>query len=158
MNQNEIPPTPTAQSQNSIPKEQNTSEKDNSKRTLILVLGIVFGSLFLLIIIFALMVWVGLGSARERAKDARIKADISSLRASAEIYYEDHNQSYKDWRPEQQIINSVDSTGSKLFYQTTDKTYMIFARLPGAKKYYCVDSNNVSIELDSIDTNKNTCK
>lgn len=133
-------------------------EKDNSKKTIILVLGIVFGSIILVIVILAIMVWAGLGSARNKAKDARIKADISSMRASTEMYYEDHNQSYKDWQPDQIAFNSIGQSGSRLFYKTTEKTYMIFARLPGTKKYFCVDSNNVSIELDSVDTNQNTCQ
>ena len=45
-------------------------------------------------VILPSIVSVSLGGARERAKDARIVADMSQIRATAEIIYLDEGDSY----------------------------------------------------------------
>ena len=44
--------------------------------------------------ILAAIVLVSLGSARNKAKDTAIKADLSSLRSAAELYAMDNSESY----------------------------------------------------------------
>lgn len=46
--------------------------------------------------ILAAMVLVSLGSARNKAKDARVQGAISSYRAAAEMYATDNNGSYSN--------------------------------------------------------------
>src|SRR4030066_2231079 len=103
MNQQPAPPTqnqsiyPTPQEQGPSQNQsvdQNQSPKPNKDNTLKIVL-IAFGLCFVLfIIIFALlggMTFLGLNSARDRAKDARIQSIISSEQAAAEMYYDTKN-------------------------------------------------------------------
>ena len=46
--------------------------------------------------ILASIVLVSLAGARDRAKDARIQADLGQLRSLGELYYQDHSNSYTD--------------------------------------------------------------
>ena len=47
-----------------------------------------------IIAILSTIVLASLGSARQRARDTRASSEISSMRAQAELYYNDHALSY----------------------------------------------------------------
>ena len=44
--------------------------------------------------ILASIVLASLGDARKKAKDSRVKAELSSVRSQADLYYDSNGQSY----------------------------------------------------------------
>lgn len=115
-----------------------------------------------------------LGVAREKGKDASIKANISSMRASAEIYYDNHKNSYGpalgegscslDSRIRQSMfgsdklissaIKSIQSSGSTSTYcAASSKSYAIAAALVSDNSgYSCADSTGAMREVLSSST------
>ena len=57
--------------------------------------------------ILASIVLVSLGSARNKARDVAIKADLSSLRAAAELYATDNSESYEDFEDSDDAIDDL---------------------------------------------------
>ena len=57
--------------------------------------------------ILAAIVLVSLAGARDKARDARIQADISQIRSTAELYYDDHSYSYTDFCSNSAEYNSL---------------------------------------------------
>lgn len=109
--------------------------------------------------ILASIVLVSLGTARNKAKDAAIKADLSSLRAAGEMYASDSNEVYTDFcdgsppsddwtRVEAGITNS----GSTAYCEDTADEWAACADLVGdtglGGKYFCVDSDGNAKETD----------
>ena len=106
--------------------------------------------------ILSSVVLASLNTARGKGNDAKIKAQLASMRASAEVYY-DTNQSYG-------IAASTCSTASSMFVDTTSgmasytntagafptgvtlvcnssgTAYAVQANLVGITGYWCVDS------------------
>ncbi len=96
-----------------------------------------------------------LNSARGKGNDAKVKAQLSSLRGSAEIYYADQSpNSYTGMCAA--AINDVSGVGQYLsatIYpagvgaptcNSTATAYKVFAQLPFVGGYWCVDSGGSS--------------
>lgn len=155
MNQEQLPNEPTVASQ------PGNVKPGNSKKTLIIVL-VTVGILVIVLPIIAiwLTVSVGLGGAREKAKDSRIKADVAEMRTEAENYYAEHS-TYKgfDSQPNAQtLINDAKAQGSEMKQNIGDKTYVAYALLPSAKKIYCADATGFAGEVTSISPEKTSCQ
>lgn len=96
---------------------------------------------------------LGLESSRERAKDARIMADMNQLRTMAELIYDDEG-SYQNFKCTyksnfgdlaaicQDIKKQVGS--NPVLYSTTDK-YCLYSKLNTPGRYYCIDSSGRAI-------------
>lgn len=95
--------------------------------------------------ILASIVLVSLGGARDKAKDARIMADMSQIQVSAEMIYIDMNEDYSDvncLNPELvSICNDIKSiTGKEPTIYSSQKEYCVYTKLPTGN-YYCKDSS-----------------
>ncbi len=92
----------------------------------------------------------GLGSARSKAKDARIQADLSQLRAIAEIIYDDEG-SYLNLKCNNSEVNTIcqdieSQIGiNPVIYQSKDK-YCAYSKLNQEGYYYCIDSKGSYIK------------
>lgn len=116
--------------------------------------------------ILSAVVLTSLNAARTKAKDARVKAEMSSLRAAMEIYYDSHSQSYgtattgacnialAPWSDGtvSPIITSLGNLSTDTDCNANGQFYAVTAKLPGVSTatddYWCVDSTGAS---DSID-------
>lgn len=91
--------------------------------------------------ILATMVITSLGSAREKAKDAAIKGQLSSVGAIASVYY-NKNSTLIGFDKSPEIINiqsSVKQYNSELIFQTVTKDNFVgYAKLPSSGKVFCV--------------------
>ena len=120
--------------------------------------------------ILASIVLVSLGAARNKAKDVAIKATLSSLRASAELYADNAGYTY--------YVDAADNVcddGEYGFGQFTNTdlqgqidagntacnvpadgsawaacTALIGDTGDNDSKYYCVDSNGAAKEVDAV--------
>ncbi|AKM82151.1 TPA: hypothetical protein DD449_03550 [Candidatus Berkelbacteria bacterium] len=107
----------------------------------------------IIILLVILIIAVGGGlvyssyNNKAKAKDAKIRADLQEMKVSAEKYYDEHTNSYKDWTPDQGLIADVKSQGSEIQSEITDQQFTITALLPKAKNYYCVKRDAI-IEVD----------
>lgn len=107
----------------------------------------ILGILIIPAILFS-TVFLSLGSAREKARDARRQADISQIRVSLEMYYSEHNNypsSLNELSPEYFPNLPVDpSTNQPYQYQLqqngTDYDYKVCTRLESTKTQKCVTS------------------
>lgn len=96
--------------------------------------------------ILASIVLVSLGAARNKARDVAIQADASSLRAAAELFAMDNNESYTGFcggTDALRAIAGVTSNNSTLVCTVngTGTAWAACAQLVGdTADYYCVDS------------------
>jgi len=95
--------------------------------------------------ILASIVLVSLGSARNKARDAAIKADMSGLRAAAELYASDTGtDTYVGFCASANATRVFGAlpTGAINGCAEISSAWSACARLLGASTdYYCVDSN-----------------
>ena len=88
--------------------------------------------------ILASIVLVSLGSARNKAKDAAIKADLSGLRAAAELYSSDHSDVYTGFCGGTDATRVNTAIGIECDAQAN--TWISCSQLIGVVgDYYCVD-------------------
>jgi competence protein ComGC len=105
---------------------------------------IVIGILGILIILAILLspVFLGLGSARERARDARREADISQIQAALEMYYTEHNSypfSLNELSPKYLPSVPLDPLKNQPYqYQSNGKDYQVCTQLESTKTQKCV--------------------
>lgn len=107
--------------------------------------------------ILATIVLTSLGSARNKAKDAKVQGQLSSLRASAEIYYGDNSNSYatlftgnNTWASGNTNVSNIltavnaDNGAGTEFAGSSASAWAASAQLPstvgGTASYFCVDS------------------
>ena len=93
--------------------------------------------------ILAGIVLVALGGARNRAKDARIQADMAQMRTIAEIYVGDTGN-YNGFVNENDVTTltaDIVSQGGAYSYSTGASAYCVVADLNAAGSFWCVDSN-----------------
>lgn len=134
-----------------------TPEKSN-KKLVITIVAIVLGLFFVVGGILAVTVMIGTNGAKDKAKDAQIKSNIQSLHNSVEIYFNTY-KTYKGWTGDPTISSSIQESGSNVVIQgLTDKTYVIYAKLPSSQKLFCVDSKGFSGEITSLTTDKTACQ
>jgi len=132
-------------------------EKPNGKAVAGLTLGIIT---ILIIPIFSAMILVSLSSARSKAHDARIKADIMQERVNAEVYFTDKNL-YKNYTfsPELYndiIANSTNQIKPELKINSDGSSYAIIATLNDGQKW-CVDSTSYSDFSSGINESNAKC-
>lgn len=95
--------------------------------------------------ILASIVLVSLGAARNKARDVAIKADLSSLRAAAELFamptesYLNFSTSPDATRANAGVVaNGV--TGGIIWGANSINTWVACAQLRSTTDYFCVDS------------------
>jgi len=107
--------------------------------------------------ILAAIVLVSLSGARDRAKDARIQADMSQVRSAAELYADD-NGNYAGLANNDDIMkleNDIEAqTGNNNSFVLTIKNdntgYCAYVPLvASSNEYYCVDSNLVAKKINN---------
>jgi len=116
--------------------------------------------------ILASIVLVSLGAARNKAKDVAIKADLSSMRAAAELWASDHQERYDNLGgiPDESFCDGpnnddyvrasagITNNGSEANCADTADEWAACAELVGDTgngfKYYCVDSTGNAKTLD----------
>lgn len=133
-----VPKDLTPEQVKSINPEEIKKQKTDNVAGVIVV--IVVGSFFFLAIIGILssVVLASLNSAREQGEDASAKANLSNLRAQAEIYYMDNNDSYSDFCDSSEVKKLLDEN---INYVCNDSysEYSISAPL-NKGDYFCVDN------------------
>ena len=97
--------------------------------------------------ILATIVLVNLNSARNKAKDAAIRAALSEVRAAAEMSYDTDGNYAKvcSSADVDRISKNVTANGGTWSCYDTDTAYCAESRL-NTGGYWCVDSNGTSIE------------
>ena len=120
--------------------------------------------------ILAALVLVVLGNARDKATDARVRADVSQLRTLAEVYYESNGASYMGLSNCVAIPNAnsckgievsvsllrddIDSIGEvtpALVVASGDAEFCISNHLSDLNMFVCVDATGVFKEATYFD-------
>jgi type II secretory pathway pseudopilin PulG/RNA polymerase subunit RPABC4/transcription elongation factor Spt4 len=115
-------------------------DRNPKKAIRFLIVGLVLPAIFI-IGILASIVLVSLGGAREKAKDARIMADMSQLRVAIEIYW-DRGESYSGANCSLTELSPICSdikeyAGETPTIKSSTKNYCLYVKLPSGK-YYCL--------------------
>lgn len=97
----------------------------------------------------ATIVLINLNKAREKAKNVAIKAALSELRATAEMYYDENNSSYTnlcDSADVGRIGDNIIENGKTLNCKDSSTQYCGEVELHGGDTtvYWCVDHTGVS--------------
>ena len=126
---------------------------ENSGFTLIELLVVIA-----IIGILAAVVLTSLSSARDSAQDASAQASMSSIRAAAEIYYNE-NGSYDSVCDDEDVEKLraavADKTPGTAVCNSTGNTWYVYARLNRQtenNERYCVDSSGFSGVVSSSPT------
>ena len=94
-----------------------------------------------------------LGVAREKGKEASIKANMANLRAQAEIFY-DKNKSYSGFCLSKEVKTaqkSIENSGGKDFICKDKKTlYAVGVKLSDSSGYWCIDSTGANKSTTSL--------
>ena len=104
--------------------------------------------------ILSSVVLASLNTARSKCNDSKIKAQLSGLRASAEIYYDNTNNTYGTATNSCGAQMFADPGSGMLQYTTagnypsnttlvcnsSGSAYAVQANLSGTSQYWCVDS------------------
>ena len=107
--------------------------------------------------ILASIVLVSLGTARNKAKDVAIKADLSGLRSAAELYSTDNGDAYTGFCTELiedggDFLRVKASVPTALCNDSAD-VWAVCAPLIGdtglGNKYFCVDYNGTAKDIDT---------
>jgi hypothetical protein len=90
-------------------------------------------------------------SARQKGNEAAIKANLSSIRARAELFYDSHGYSYSGLCSSQEVksvreaIENANGTG--FVCKESAKKYAVGAKFPGNAGNWCVDSMGFSVSI-----------
>ncbi|MDO8569491.1 MAG: type II secretion system protein [bacterium] len=105
--------------------------------------------------ILSSVVLASLNTARGKGNDAKVKAQLSGLRAAAEVYYDNQAQSYAGMcgvliadtsGVYQYLLQANYPTGATVLCQAAAGAYAVEALLPGegGTARWCVDSKGAS--------------
>jgi hypothetical protein len=100
---------------------------------------------------FQTLIEGSLGVARTKGQTAAIKANLANLRATAEIFYDNHKGVYlgfcqsKELKDVHKSIEDLNGTGLVCKDKTT--AFAVAAKLADNLGYWCVDSTGVSKEI-----------
>lgn len=110
--------------------------------------------------ILASIVLVSLGSARNKARDVAIQANLSGLRSSAELFAMDANpQTYTGFcalidpitggrTDAGRAWDGIEDNGSVMLCADSANTWAACAQLVSdTDDYFCVDSNGLAVEI-----------
>lgn len=101
--------------------------------------------------ILASIVLVSLNSARAKGRDASAKGSLSSLRAAAEIYYDNHNGSYTGFCDDGsavQLLNAADEeTGTPTATCNDSQLQWAADDEMSTTRMFCVDSSGFAGEF-----------
>lgn len=111
--------------------------------------------------ILASIVLVSLNSARAKGRDASAKGSISSIRASAEIYYDSHGGTYEvtngsesvclDGPTTNLLVAAMSETGNSWFCNDGPLDYVAAIELNNGN-IFCVDSTGFAGDFQSNGT------
>ena len=95
--------------------------------------------------ILAAIVLVSLAGARNKARDARIQADIGQIRAVAEIHYNDHGYDYGSLEKSNNDYNSLIADialqkDQQVQCYASGDDYCVSANLTDATEIICISS------------------
>lgn len=149
------PVTPQSQQQ---PNPPQTQPKKSNKQVWIIIALVGCLPLLAIVGILAAMVLVSLNSARDKAKDAQIKNLVAQTATQAEVYF-DAKDTYAGFVIDPQTQNQAVSSNSKIILQgLSDKTYVIYAKLPSSDKLFCADTKGVRSEITTLLPSKTSCQ
>ncbi|WP_436644541.1 zinc-ribbon domain-containing protein [Microbaculum sp. FT89] len=127
--------------------------------TTLVVTIAVFASV-IVIGILASVILASLNSARELGEKARLKANISSMREKAEIYYTNNENDYTGFCSEtivrMQLQESTSASGGHYVCNDTTNGYVISVPL-GEGRYFCVDAWGNALDVRTMVTNQTAC-
>ena len=133
-------------------------QKSNNKQIWIII-GLV-GCLPMLAIIGILVVMIVLGTsgAKDKAKDAQIKSNISQEYMAAQVYFDEH-QTYEGLTVNPTVSGQASKAGSSIIIQSiTESTVIIYAKLPSSGKLFCADALQNGKEVDNISPSQTSCQ
>jgi prepilin-type N-terminal cleavage/methylation domain-containing protein len=117
--------------------------------------------------ILATIVLVSLGTARNKAKDAAIQAELSGLRASAELFSSDNSQEYTGFcnsatsvysDDAQRVFDGVDANGSELHCNSSGTSWAACAQLISDQySYFCVNDKGNAKKIEGTQAAPATC-
>lgn len=120
-------------------------DRNPKKAKRFLILGIVLPIIYIIVYIgiFASIVLVSMGGAREKAKEARIMANMSQLRVTAEMIYWD-TEDYSGVSCLNPQLTSIcgdikNTTEKEPTIYSAREAYCAYVKLPSGD-YYCIDS------------------
>jgi type II secretory pathway pseudopilin PulG/RNA polymerase subunit RPABC4/transcription elongation factor Spt4 len=124
-------------------------DRNPKKAIRFLIVGLVW-PIISIIGILSSVVLVSLGGAREKAKDARVMADMNQLRTTIEIYSLDHKDSYSGVNCSLTELSSICSDikeylGEMPTIKSAIKNYCLYVKLPSGK-YYCLTESSFGRE------------
>jgi len=116
-------------------------DRNPKKAIRFLIVGLVLPGIYITGIL-ASIVLVSLSGAREKAKDARIMADMSQLRSSIEIYYYGREEGFSGVNCFSTELSSICSdikeyAGETPTIKSSTKNYCLYVKLPSGE-YYCL--------------------
>jgi len=115
--------------------------------------------------ILSSVVLASLNSARQKGQDAAIKADLNGTRAQAEIYFDDHDYSYREsessdacsdplglktgFEKAREVAGGKDNTEYGVCkVDSTGGAWIVWVKLKSEDKAWCVDSSGSSEPID----------
>jgi prepilin-type N-terminal cleavage/methylation domain-containing protein len=104
--------------------------------------------------ILSAIVLASLNSARDKASDAAVRANLNNIRAQAELFYDNNGQSYDGACANTQIANAeaaantANGTGSTECADSAN-AWAVAAQLKTSINWYCVDSTGNSLTTTS---------
>jgi prepilin-type N-terminal cleavage/methylation domain-containing protein len=111
-----------------------------------------------IIVVLASIVLVGVRSAINKAKDARIVSGMSQFQTQAEMFRQEHSDSYTGFgcasnTSTRTICDDINRQGGAITTSTAATQFCAFASLTtqynGVNDYYCIDSNGTKGQVTS---------
>jgi prepilin-type N-terminal cleavage/methylation domain-containing protein len=102
--------------------------------------------------ILAGVVLTSLGSARSSAADAKVKSQLASMRAEAEITYTNDGDYTNVCTDGADLLAGIGASGADGSCVADADGWSASAPLPGAVSFWCVDSTGKSAEQAALET------